>query len=98
MNFERYTFSPQLCNRKELMGFAYVYKSKWHLIFLGCCGVLVQASHHFAINVYHGNTTEIHPWKCDSALLLFAVKKLILAMLLSEIPQNCIPRIIETCG
>lgn len=66
MNFEQYTFSPQLCNRKELMGFAYVYKSKWHLIFLGCYGVLVQASHHFAINVYHGNTTEIHPWNCDS--------------------------------
>lgn len=65
MIFEHYTFFPQLCNKKELMGFAYVYKSKWHLNFLGSCGVLVQASHHFAINVYNENTTEIIPWKCD---------------------------------
>lgn len=33
-------------------------------MFLDFCGVLMLVSH-FAVNVYNGNTIEIHVLKCD---------------------------------
>lgn len=47
-----------------MMVFSYVYKSKLLLMFLDFCGVLMLVSH-FAVNVYNGNTIEIHVLKCD---------------------------------